>query len=428
MTTVARAALALTFVLVASGPARAGKLCLTYPTHMSDAGVGEDHWTSNGHQPLQYVSATITRASQSWTGNLDRSGCVSQRWIGARGDYGIQLTTKAAGIRPTLGGAGVNALEVRDAGDGGCAGNCAGTLYAHDFGSRTLEAFALKTLPLDDASPDPRTKAMFSALQLGTYGLSVDAGGNRDRTFKIQLGDKLGCRNSILNPLANGDIELGNGCAMSKFILIHELGHAVNWAGTTGGTNASPYRWDEFEMNYAGPVSENCKADKTSHAMWTVEWGLFAHVEGLAQAYAAGIWNDRRGPDCWVGYYKPFDDLKKPIKMSCTSANPTVAGRFTGRTAYMNEACELPADKTGKGNEYDWMRTWVHVLFDRKSPSDMGAINSFIKSGAGWTCGSSVAKPSSCTSYSFWEKLLTGKAGVVKTRLAQGGARYGVNH
>jgi hypothetical protein len=425
--------------LFAATDAWAGRVCLTYPTSLADVGVGEDYWTANGPQPLQYAQVTISRADPpfTWTGYLDRSGCVSNKGLGAAGIHQVTVASKSGTITPTY-GAGPVGVEVRDAGDCKLSyKECQPTLVEQAFPELAVsEAFRNGThtfaLPKLSEGPDAsRRDAVFNGLLMSTYALSKDAGSIKNHTFIINVGTNLGTRLLSIER-QNGEIEAATGSAKRKFILMHELGHAINWWGTTGGSNAASggkYRWDEIDFAYNNPkLGDNCTLESVGgHHMKSVEYAMYAHIEGLAHAYAASIWNNRQEDDCWTGYYKKFEKLPTPTKMSCSSV-PTPSGTYFREQRSHLDACLPAGERARLGTEYDWMRTWTRVLFDKKAPLSMVDINAFIKTGPGWSCGSPFDKPMPCNTYSFWGKLIDGKAGLVKTRLTakDGGRFYGV--
>jgi hypothetical protein len=154
----------------------------------------------------------------------------------------------------------------------------------------------------------------------------------------------------------------------------------------------------------------------------------------LANAYASSVWNDRKGSDCWIPYWRSWEGMSPPAKVTC-SASGSNPGTYLDHVS-QTEWCK--SSPTYMGGEYDWMRTWNKVLFHPTAPFDMAKINGFIQTGSGWNCGSAydtVLTPlTPCHVYGgqgFWARLLTGTtANGVKARLtaADAGPRYGVDH
>ncbi|MCH9681973.1 MAG: hypothetical protein K0V04_11105 [Deltaproteobacteria bacterium] len=128
------------------------------------------------------------------------------------------------------------------------------------------------------------------------------------------------------------NIETTNGSHLNKFLIAHEIGHAV-MHDTLGAAAIS-------DCNFS-TGGANCQAP--NHAMRSKEHNSCALVEGFAHYFAAAVWNFDTGTDCWFTYWSP---------------NNTPVSCELGTTNYPLRQLEtqcLPS-WIGKGTELDWMR------------------------------------------------------------------------
>lgn len=86
----------------------------------------------------------------------------------------------------------------------------------------------------------------------------------------------------------------------SRTMVAHELGHllAVKAGGALGNNDTSA---DTEDCHKIGMLGENYN---TSHSFQTKEYYSEALWEGFASFYAAVVFNDSSGGDCYVHYYK----------------------------------------------------------------------------------------------------------------------------
>ncbi|MCZ7585030.1 MAG: DUF3152 domain-containing protein [Deltaproteobacteria bacterium] len=85
-----------------------------------------------------------------------------------------------------------------------------------------------------------------------------------------------------------------------KFIIAHEVGHAVGYKRDEGESpDGSGY----------GATSTQCSEwpPNINHDFASKEWQGAAVSEGFAHFYAATVWNDPSESDCSFYYYKPVD-------------------------------------------------------------------------------------------------------------------------
>lgn len=150
---------------------------------------------------------------------------------------------------------------------------------------------------------------------------------------------------------SGGDVWLNSGGSDARYIIVHEMGHALGY-------------WRD-EQN---PVSPDYGADEgvcfsnalNVHEMNQKEFTSAAASEGWAHFYAAVAFNDSSDTSCGFVYYKPQDyNLNTVVETAANTyldcdigpTSPNVAD-----FAYMETYCDGTFEN--RGVELDWLRFW----------------------------------------------------------------------
>src|SRR5690606_11383649 len=105
------------------------------------------------------------------------------------------------------------------------------------------------------------------------------------------------CGNGSGSCERGGDIHLSENGADRRFVVVHELGHALEHFATGGGS-----------IKKYGSSTAGCETDPgRSHEMNSREWQSAAIGEGWAHFYAAVAFNYIGESDCGFVYYKSQD-------------------------------------------------------------------------------------------------------------------------
>jgi hypothetical protein len=180
----------------------------------------------------------------------------------------------------------------------------------------------------------------------------------------------------------------------SRYVIAHELGHAILNLETGGGIPSD----DSF---LAPPAALPCPTSATTHGDSTVEYASKALSEGWADYVAATTWNRTDQADCWYrggavdwdanGSLDVFSAVlgsASPTSASVQqwqdcegdSPSPAVFGStVTTSGDYLGNTCLLEAS-SGLGNEMDWRRMFWDVRTETMtSNSDLLEIIAIAK-------------------------------------------------
>lgn len=135
-----------------------------------------------------------------------------------------------------------------------------------------------------------------------------------------------------------------------KFMIAHELGHAVQYAGM--GYHESNYDW-------AG-APQLCRCSHVdalfgnSHCIQSRGSIGGGQVEGFAQAYAARVFNEDSQANATFVYYKPFFT---PYNNPNYKMNPPMSFSAFSNNRFMSNYCGA----ANKGVELDWMQFYYQL-------------------------------------------------------------------
>ncbi len=149
-------------------------------------------------------------------------------------------------------------------------------------------------------------------------------------TFDVYLED----RNNAGSEFEDGDVFIKSGDSSKKFVIAHEMGHALAacYAGAAFGADC--------DFNDSA-----CSA--SSHSMTSKEYQPCAFSEGLAHAFSAFTWNLTTESDCAFGYWGGGG-----YPVDCE-------GSQTHVNRYMEINCSTPF--SDKGVELDWLKAFWDV-------------------------------------------------------------------
>lgn len=345
---------------------RAGvKICVQQMSAFSDAGIGEDFWTS---------SASTARASRgAWVAILREGSYLWVDFLGdgrGAGDPGSGCTEVLA-EPPDPTGTYDYTMQIWTVGN--VQGNAINTAYNGNpvldwTFTRSLTGTGTFEVTFD---PTANTGKAFDVYMVGAYCLYRHAAGLSGETFRYRLD--AGSSNSSVDRV-NDTVRIGDLRADRKFIIAHETGHLLGDFAT--GNND----WKTVNTGCQCFEGLTCPAEYGSHTMISKERSRCAMAEGFAHFYAAAVFNshtDDSPYECWFHYYKEIDGDSTPI-VNCELDWPD--GPFD--EAFMEGNCGGPWD--GMGTELDWMRTFWDVLSDPPAADTMEAVLEWIDNADYW--------------------------------------------
>jgi len=153
--------------------------------------------------------------------------------------------------------------------------------------------------------------------------------------------------------LCSGKLYIDSYGVDRKYIISHELGHAVAYVRNGNASASKDYTADP----------DNCVTDTArSHEAASKEYQSAAANEGIAHYYAAAVWNDTTESDCGFYYYKSIDwDLVEgndPQEVDCEDA--PMSGLANAN--YLEDLCDKPW--LDLGTEWDWLRFFWDLTTD----------------------------------------------------------------
>ncbi|MCK6526054.1 hypothetical protein L6R50_00320 [Myxococcota bacterium] len=193
-----------------------------------------------------------------------------------------------------------------------------------------------------------------------------------------------------------------------KYLITHEMGHAVQRYANPEGGNVKDYdsrpincfndRVDEVDGDSViDHDSWFGESDQGSHEMNSREYQSAAAVEGLAHFFAAAAWN-APGQDCWFGYWQSWidwnlDRVRQADEQTglVDCADGAHVSPAVEAADYFHARCFSGYYSVGNavGNRatpYDWLRFWwdmvsfgglsvgdVFDMWDEADPHDWNA-------------------------------------------------------
>lgn len=345
------------------------QLCFNYGTDFDDVGGGEDLWPANGARAARGVRAKIIRVSDGaivWgapdgTYTDKDTGCtpVIPRLSGP-GPFIVRIYSQA---QVTTGG--VNTIEVRTSQtDNQRFYYNLTTTYNPSSNLTCTYTWDNSTTALSDGSCPVGQNCTVDLVNLAAaagYTMDQHYGGLHGKLIKI-FTEPCTCQTNSPGACAcdspDSTIYLkfpDDGTRGRKFIIAHELGHAVSILRNTGRaitySSADPY-----------PASGPCDMDGNAgtHTLVSQLWQGKAAHEGFAHFWASAVWNIQLESDCAFAYCKSVDLDQNGTNeinpwVNCVGGG-TVPAVYPAAD-YMHSKCNAPY--AGKATEFDWMRAWA---------------------------------------------------------------------
>ncbi len=412
------------------GPPGPTKVCASLSWKFYDANVGEDYFWMSGFnaEPARYTAALLENYDTGqavWSGWLGPSGCTPSMDLPA-GTYALTLASKAR-TQTSSGTVSIDVETEQSFDYGGAPPNTAVVGYARSL-------FGV------NPGPAPSTVGIGVYLTTVASNILVVAGRMLDMPDHgltqghIRVTTREPSTNSIDCSSGGGDppiswastdfaskqstICLGRKNTLdpsdgwTKFVVGHELGHAVQGLGMGNLTT-----------DYDNPTSQSlCRCDHVGssnqyHCLQSQEHIGAGASEGFAHLYASRIFNHQEQSDCGFGYYKEF------MNTSYVVEQPPVAVNCKAPVKWLENQC-LTANR---GVEYDWM----NFLYDINSaPSGQRTTLAGL-----WQVYLTACSPPECEGENLsWAaldnaaKAQYGQFDPRYLRLALSGNNFGVNH
>jgi hypothetical protein len=174
-----------------------------------------------------------------------------------------------------------------------------------------------------------------------------------------------GCGNTSCESWPETGIFIKTDHSFYKFIIVHELGHAVTEA-----------RVGAEDENDDGAALNGCNAsgpdqyDVDGHQMNSKEFSSQAYVEGIANLYAAAAFNTHEvdAPCQFETHYRPDWDAdgtdeqqNEPFIFSCENG---VSSAGVNATDYLGQFCLAAGATTNRATEYDVLRGMWDLISD----------------------------------------------------------------
>lgn len=250
-------------------------------------------------------------------------------------------------------------------------------------------------LALDNWSPSAtatvnivtaNTHDAWNVLAAATHAMWRRDGGLENKTFDFYtVYDAVvdPCNNGTGACSAGGDVFLNTSGNASRFVIVHEMGHALGYFASDASTSVGDYTANSG-------ICYTASASPRVHEMNSKEWQSSAIKEGWAHFYAAVAFNELTETDCGFVYYKSqnYDlDLSiesaDPHAISC-EAGPIFTLSSVDAKAYMEDWCD--GTWTNRGVELDWLRFWWDFLQEESTVNfaDCASIYDNALNGTTW--------------------------------------------
>jgi hypothetical protein len=139
--------------------------------------------------------------------------------------------------------------------------------------------------------------------------------------------------------------------AHERGLVAHETGHWIHRMHHTATFNRD-YSYSDSD---AGNPSDDCIRNAEGHTADTVEWQSAAHLEGIADFFAAVAYNDFAGnADCKIPFYIGFNVEVDYLDCEEGGESMSVCAEWNNTTLFK---------KTG--NELDWTKMYWDFLTNR---------------------------------------------------------------
>ncbi|HAM21161.1 MAG TPA: hypothetical protein DCQ04_02605 [Actinobacteria bacterium] len=327
---------AVSALALASMPAHAAlysvKFCVDYSIDFDDASgsVGDDFYTSNSDRTALGIRIKVMRNSDSHDMYFDHTdwsgadaGCTDSLVLDSTEDY-----TVSAQSRALVNGNYINVLD-----DDGTD-----NLYSH------VEYLAFVPSSSTTITFDTAIADQWNIAAAAGQAMSRRSAGLSGQNFDLYTQECPSTGSSCTSN-STGDVYLSTFGAEHKYVVVHELGHAMAYQ-SNGDSSAS--------FSY-GATLNSCYTDNTrNHEANSKEYQSAAVNEGIAHYYAAIAFNNSAESSCGFAYYKTtdwdLDTVTDATNVSCESG--PIAG--VDNADYLGDWCT--GTLTNRAVEWDWLR------------------------------------------------------------------------
>lgn len=310
--------------------------CVKMNVDLADTDIGEDYLLSAQDKLARFMWVRLSRndGSKVWALTyLDALGCLAFSDT-TNGPFKLELRSQAR-VPRTDNGANTNTLRVYNS--------------AEELAEWTIiRGFPAAGGAATDTLPQSRRTNM---LAVGTWSLMRFSDGLTGKTITMHdaqcpsYATPTSCAGG--NGGAGADVWIMPGHDEKKFLVAHELGHAVQWLWFNFNQPGS------YSINDGGAACEWSNPGNLAirlHALHTKEHSSIAFTEGFAQYFSTYAFN-ATSTTAWFHYYK--DDYKGGAVTLVDMEN----GDTGGETAYLDNVCTNDVEgKAGMGVELDWAR------------------------------------------------------------------------
>lgn len=315
------------------------QVCGEYSVDYDDArsAVGDDYWTHNGDKTARGVRMKVTRNSDgaqmyygytAYTGVS--AGCSPMMILDTSQTYRVRLYSEAR--------VGGNTIVVRN-------NDTSKQRYYTD-----VETAWRPTVGVTRHTSDTGIHDAWNIAAAAGYAQARRRGGLSGETY-VLYDQECSSGGSCSTSSA---IYLSDTGASHKYIIVHEMGHALS--RKANGNQGFSFSYDAD--------TEDCHTRETrAHEAASKEYQSAAAIEGFAHFYAAVVFNSDSQSGCGFAYYKTVDwDLDGTLDsadVSCEAA--PMAGLTSGD--WLGNTCG--GTVANRGTEYDWLRFWWDLTTDQ---------------------------------------------------------------
>lgn len=338
-------------------------ICVKYDINLVDAStqVGDDFWVNNNPRPARGMQIRIRNKDTSAESfyflrdEAPNAGCLdSPVYLASTSDWDVRLRSRA-----TING---HKVYVRPWG-----------MPSHLFGeTHDIDTSAGGTVNVTtSAAPE------WNLAAVAGYAISRRSAGLDEAEFTLYSDDSSGYNAAMANVddhpfmgVKAGDLAFVGDAHNAKYIIAHEVGHAVKFQ------RSGHLQW---QRDY-GAAGVYCpEYQPVGHDMFSREWGSAAFLEGTAHAYAAAIFNRTDQADCGIMSYRSIDPDRDdwpneryvpcagPYETVNISVPPILIGPPGVTLSAFNYYDEIPcgygtSSDTNTATSFDWLRFWWGMM------------------------------------------------------------------
>lgn len=313
----------------------------------SENGAG-DYWTSDANRPLQGVEITLSNTvvdeSKFAAASGSSAGCAS--FDVPLGFYWASITSRA---RVTNGNNTVLVLNAQSTSNSDYPVG-SGSPFEHMLGKVYSTGPGGWNTSYDFVTP---ATSWSRILGVFAYALQRRAAGVSNTTFRAWTNFNSSHPSVCIDSSCfRASSQAVFSESTRRFVLVHELGHAIGSARNTWKKTRSSYEANPGNCPGASTTTTN------GHSMDQKEYQSAAANEGFAHYYAAVTFNNSGHQDCTFAYYKnsdyDLDGVIDPQQLNC-ELGPALTPSGTGPAGdWMGATCSTPYGN--RGSEYDWLR------------------------------------------------------------------------